>query len=821
MVVVCLLFAGCTGKPSEVSPRTGPPSSAASPITSTQVSADPATGLSVLGRVGELSGHATDGTWFDSRELDGCVWIAILLPESGVPGPLVAALAKLSTAVEKLPEQREIHLVCFRQSPPANSPPQPPFSPSAAWKIVTLATDQVSVWSKTALGESAAENAETSGDSPPCLVLVDATGRVRGRDYSPTPEGLPLLVDDLRRTFAERKAVPPEIVNPPWFASRREAQLVAAKDYSAQHDFQFTDRRIESGIRFRNKIVDDAGKFYKAGHYDHGNGVAIADADLDGREDIYFVNQVGGNELWRNLGGGKFENITSASGVALADRIGVSASFADIDNDGDPDLYVTTTRGGNALFENDGTGHFRDISVASGTNYVGHSSAAVFFDFNRDGLLDLFVVNVGRFTSDERKRVTMEPLRDELQGEYFYYDAYKDAFAGHLKPERAERSILYQNLGGNVFRDVTEVMGLVDESWSGDASPLDVNSDGWPDLYLVNMQGNDEYYENVKGQSFVCKSREVFPKTPWGSMGIKSFDFDNDGDLDLFVTDMHSDMSSHIGPEREQLKSDMKFPDSFLQTQGQSLYGNAFFRNAGNGKFEEVSDSVGAENYWPWGLSVGDLNADGFQDVFIASSMNLPFRYGVNSVLLNDRGRKFLGSEFVLGVEPRRGGRTAIPWYEVGCGGADAGHLDCQGRSGRVVVWAALGSRSSVIFDLDQDGDLDIVTNDFNSEPLVLVSNFAERHPKLQYLKVRLRGTASSRQGLGAVVRVKAGKQVWTQVHDGKSGYLSQSADLLYFGLGSITQLDELEIQWPSGRRQTVPGPLSLNVVLDVTENKE
>ena len=121
----------------------------------------------------------------------------------------------------------------------------------------------------------------------------------------------------------------------------------------------------------------------------------MADVDGDGLYDIYFVNQVGGNELWRNLGGGRFGNITSQAGVALPDRISVAASFADIDNDGDEDLFVTTVRGGNALFENDGHGKFRDITKEAGLELVTHSSGAVFFDYDNDGLLDLLVCNVG------------------------------------------------------------------------------------------------------------------------------------------------------------------------------------------------------------------------------------------------------------------------------------------------------------------------------------------------------------------------------------------------------------------------------------------
>src|SRR5215471_18596234 len=142
-----------------------------------------------------------------------------------------------------------------------------------------------------------------------------------------------------------KRFVPPDLEDADiWLRKLAAEQANAAKDTTVFHDFQFTDRFAESGITFRNSIVDDAGRAYKAVHYDHGNGIAIADVDGDGLLDIYFVNQVGGNQLWRNLGGGRFENITESAGVAVPDKISVSASFADIDNDGDQDLYVTTVR---------------------------------------------------------------------------------------------------------------------------------------------------------------------------------------------------------------------------------------------------------------------------------------------------------------------------------------------------------------------------------------------------------------------------------------------------------------------------------------------
>ena len=614
-----------------------------------------------------------------------------------------------------------------------------------------------------------------------------------------------------------RIADPEEILDPPWLEARRLAQLATADSFGVFHGFGFTDRIAESGIDFVHRIVDDAGRHYVANHYDHGNGVALADVDDDGRLDLYFVSQIGDNGLWHNAGDGRFTDRTAAAGVALGDRVGVTASFADTDNDGDADLFVTNVLDGNVLYAGDGTGGFADVTAEAGVGYRGHSSAAVFFDYDRDGLVDLFVANIGQYTRPGSP-VEVIGYRREQSEEASYHVGFDDAFAGHLKPPRYERSLLYQNRGANRFTDVTADQGLVDVSWSGAAVPMDANEDGWPDLYVLNMQGHDEYYENAAGEHFERKSRQVFPRTPWGSMGAQVLDFDNDGHLDLYLTDMHSDMSGRIGPDREKLKSDMQWPESFLRSGGRSIFGNAFFRNLGGGVFEEISDQIGAENYWPWGLSTGDLNADGYEDVFIASSMNYTYRYGINSVLLNDRGQRFRDSEFLLGVEPRRDGRTAKPWFEVDCSGADTDHPICAGRSGRHVVWGALGTRSSAIADLDDDGDLDIVTNEFNSEPMVLLSDLSARLPTLRYLKVRLRGSVSNRDGLGAVVRVHAGDQTYTKVHDGQSGYLTQSRMPLYFGLGAAEAVDRVEVTWPSGTTQVTGGPVATNTLVEVAE---
>jgi hypothetical protein len=624
-----------------------------------------------------------------------------------------------------------------------------------------------------------------------------------------------------RRTSSKLPASLPEVQYPnpdigtDLLPDRQKAQMDTVSQFKVFHEFQFTDKLKESGITFVHHAVDDATKGFTLTHYDHGNGIVAADVDGDGLYDIYFVNQVGGNELWKNLGGGKFKNITQAAGVALSDRISVAAAFADIDNDGDQDLFVTSVRGGNALFENDGHGHLKDITKEAGLDLVAHSSGAVFVDYDNDGLLDLLVCNVGRYTSDQKGP----------NGEYV---GLQDAFMGHLHPERFEYPVLYRNMGHNRFKDVTAEVGLNPVGWCGDATFADLNGDGRPDLFLLNMAGSSHYYENSGGKEFIDKTAQYFPKTPFGSMGTIFFDYDNDGRPDLFITDMHSDMFQEVGPEAEKLKAASHPPQSRLGGPPNNfIFGNALYHNLGDGKFEEVSDRLGVENYWPWGPSVGDLNADGWRDIFIPSGMGFPFRYGINSLLLNSRGEKFLDAEFILGVEPRHDGRTHTPWFELNCSQKVPESLifhmqgtdPCKGRSGQIVVSASLSSRSALIFDVDNDGALDIVTNDFNAPPQFLISNLAQRKA-IHWLKVVLVGTKSNRNGLGANVRVYAGGNTYTQYNDGKSGYLSQSVLPLYFGLGDADKIDRIEVDWPSGRKQVLTDGARVNQTLQITEAK-
>lgn len=607
----------------------------------------------------------------------------------------------------------------------------------------------------------------------------------------------------------------------PALEAEKKKQLAEAQSWKVFHDFQFDDKYEESGIRFEHHPVDDASKTYMAVHYDHGNGIAVADVDGDGKLDVYFVNQLGGNQLWRNVGGGKFENITSQAGVGLADKVSVTASFADIDNDGKPDLLVTTVRMGTFLFKNLGGGKFSDITAQSGLNInpkrLPHSSGAIFFDFNNDGLLDLFIANVGSYTTEQK-------------GRGGFYRGRRDAFIGWQYPLRSEQSVLYQNMGGGKFKDVSKEMGLEHRGWSGDATVCDVNGDGWPDLYVLSMSGDDKLYINEQGKHFSEQTAQYFPKTPWGAMGVKFFDWNGDGLMDLFVTDMHSDMTTaqikagdtNFTATFEKVKSDpwcsIDWTPTTRRSASNNILGNAFYVNKGGGKFEEVSQKIGAETYWPWGITVADLNADGLEDVFVAAGMGYPLRYAKNSVLLNDGGQRFVDSEFVLGVEPRKGNRIEKEFFTLDCSGEDKKHPLCTGKSGIVTVMGSTSSRSAAAIDIDDDGDLDLITNEWSDHPMVLVSNLAEKK-KIHFTKIKLVGAASNRDGIGATVKVHSGGKTFTRFNDGKSGYLSQSDMPLYFGLGNADKIDSVEVAWPSGRKQTVTN-VGVNSATTITEEK-
>src|SRR5262249_239365 len=266
--------------------------------------------------------------------------------------------------------------------------------------------------------------------------------------------------------------------------------------------------------------------------------VAVGDFDNDGHEDIYFLNQLGRNALYKNRGDGTFLDVTDQAGVGMGDRICVGATFADYDNDGYPDLFVTSTRGGNVLFHNEPVDpsdpskgrKFVDVTKKAKIERIPprHSQTAVFFDYDNDGYLDLFVTNTAQWTLDEKDA-----------GSRYYLGP---ASLTKLVTMPREHNILYHNNGDGTFTDVTEKAGLQGDGWSGDVARFGYDGDGFLDLLVTNMFGTSHLFHNNGNGTFTEVTADALGKTSFGAIGAKAFDFNNDGKLDLLLVDMHSDM---------------------------------------------------------------------------------------------------------------------------------------------------------------------------------------------------------------------------------------------------------------------------------------
>jgi hypothetical protein len=569
----------------------------------------------------------------------------------------------------------------------------------------------------------------------------------------------------------------------------------------------FQERAREAGIAFRmNFLSREQGERFRINLYDHGSGLAVGDYDNDGHEDIYFLNEHGPNALYRNRGDGTFEDVTAKAGVSLGDRVSVGATFADYDNDGWADLFVTSTRGGNVLFHNRGNGTFEDVTAKAGVSHVGHSQTPVFFDYDNDGYLDLFVTNTARWTTD-----VFDFTGGNFEGK---------ADLASLATSPVEFNILYRNNGNGTFTDVTASAGLYGRGWAGDVAVFDYDEDGFLDLFVPSMFGRGQLYRNNGHGGFSDVTAETLGPTSHGAIGTKVFDYDGDGRLDLFVVDMHSDMwmgvdSRHTTLELAKATQHRRFlspngptvdeqAEGFIRSQRQQfamegqkydelLFGNALYRNLGHGKFAETALKAGLETFWPWGIAAGDYDNDGNEDVFITSGMGYPFYYWPNQLMMNSGDGTFRDRAADLGIEPPARGI----YLEQRIGGKPA----------------ARSSRSAVVADFDGDGRLDIVANNFNDRPYY----FANRFPKRNYIAFRLTGTSSNRDAIGAVVQLWSGKAVMIRQVNPAGGYLSQSSRVVHFGLGDRSKVDRIEIRWPRGIVQTLDNP-AINTLHQIRE---
>jgi hypothetical protein len=565
----------------------------------------------------------------------------------------------------------------------------------------------------------------------------------------------------------------------------------------------FQEMGEAAGLRFHMTfLTGEQGETFKINLYDHGSGVCVSDYDGDGLDDIYLLNQLGTNGLFRNRGDGTFADVTAEAGVGMGDRICSSASFADIDNDGDQDLFVASTRGGNLLFRNDGKGRFEDVTAAAGLELVAHTQGVSFFDFDSDGDLDLYLTNTAGWTLDFR-----DPAGRYFVGQSELFD---------LVQSTPEKNVLYRNEGDGTFVDVTEETGAAGEGWGGDIATFDADGDGDQDLFVTNMFGVSILLRNEEGKRFTNVTQDALGITSWGAVGCKPLDYNGDGRLDLFVTDMHSDMWMSFDMTPEDMEESRRFggPEGPMVERGlmdtatanqywdlvllneeiarRVIFGNTLYQNLGNGRFEEVSARANVETLWPWSIATADYDLDGREDAFIASGMGYPYFPWPNALLMSAGDGTFVRRERDAGVDPRPGGGTL---------------RYIRGER------ASRSSRSAAVIDFDADGRPDLVVNNFNERPYLYRNRFAMKH----WVALRLTGTRSNRDAIGALARLEAGDTVQVRQVCGAGGYLAQSTKTLYFGLGDRDTIDRCVVIWPSGTRQELRD-LAPDRLHDVTE---
>lgn len=575
----------------------------------------------------------------------------------------------------------------------------------------------------------------------------------------------------------------------------------------------FREAAFESSLKFRmNFLPAEQGWDYKINPYDHGAGLAVGDIDGDGFDDVYFLDQSGANSLFRNKGDGTFEDVTNQAGVALGDRVCVAATFADYDNSGRQSLFVTSTRGGNVLFKNLGGGRFQDVTTQAGLTLVGHCQTAMFFDFDNDGWLDLLVTRTADWT------------RPRLDTRAHYYPGLGTIWDLAARPK--EPNVLYHNQGDGTFRDVSYKAGLKGHGWSVDAGVFDYDEDGYLDVLITNMFGASQLYHNQGDGTFGEVTRQMLGRTSWGGMGCKAFDFNNDGRLDALIVDMHSDMWLPSRDDRAMraiafkgrstkyptvtgaasnypklvpnvAEQERRLNEMFDIHNDEVVFGNSFFKNLGGGKFEEISDRAGLETFWPWGITNGDFDNDGFEDLFLASGMGYPFFYWPNALMMNNGNETFTDHARAEAIEPPPGGI----YQEERINGKPA----------------ARSSRAAAVADFTNRGRLDIVVNNFNDYAYY----FRNQFPSKNYVQFRLTGTKSNRDAIGAVIKLHIGEAVLTRQVYPAGGYLAQSSRTLHFGLGKHQKIDRVEIRWPGQKKAQEINNVAVNQRHDIVERRD
>ncbi len=535
-----------------------------------------------------------------------------------------------------------------------------------------------------------------------------------------------------------------------------------------------------SGLDFVNEIIEqEAFNVLEYEYFYNGGGVAVGDINNDGLPDLYFTANMGPDRLFLNKGNLQFEDITGSTGIVENPNWTTGVTMADVNGDGFLDIYVCRSgkvseeRRRNALYINNGDLTFTDRAAEYGIDDPSYSTHATFFDYDRDGDLDLFLLN----HSIER---------------YFRFNVYfmkqqRDPLAGDK---------LYRNDNGR-FVNVSEEAGIIGNPLGFGLSAIvsDINKDGWLDLYVANDYVEDDYlYINNRDGTFREEVRSWFAHTSYSSMGSDIGDFNNDGLPDILTLDMLAEDNL-----RQKL---LKGPEDFRFYENMRLNGyheqymrNMLQLNNGNGSFSEIGQLAGiATTDWSWAALFADFDRDGFKDILVTNGYmrdytNMDFlEFTLKEAFMEAQqtGKSLSAHELVQHM-PTSPLRNYI--YR------NNGHLQFEDKS---VAWGLDHSglsNGAVFADLDRDGDLDIVVNNINAAAY-LYENLADVQLDTRFLQIRLEGPAGDRFGIGSKVQVTGpnGEQFYREMVPSR-GYLSAVEPELFFGVGDLDSV-EVTVVW-------------------------
>ncbi|NND31215.1 MAG: CRTAC1 family protein, partial [Saprospiraceae bacterium] len=549
----------------------------------------------------------------------------------------------------------------------------------------------------------------------------------------------------------------------------------------------------ETSIDFINQIQDQKDfNIINYRNYYNGGGVAIGDVNNDGLNDIFFTANMTPNRLFLNHGDFRFEDITEIAGVGGTKVWSTGVTMADVNADGWLDIYVCNSGNidgidkENELFINQKDGTFEEQSGAYGLDNPGYSTHAAFFDYDLDGDLDCYILN-NSFTSPERiaaKNQKRESI-DDLGGDK-----------------------LLRNEDGK-FLDVTTEAGIFSSpiGFGLGVSIVDVNSDFLPDIYISNDFWERDYlYVNQGDGTFLEELENSVDYIPSSSMGSDAGDLDNDGDQDLFVTDMLPGNNYRLKTLFEfesYYQDDIKLKAGFYYQYMQ----NCLQVNRGDGKFIEQAHLSGlASTDWSWGTLIFDFDLDGFRDILVCNGIyhditNLDFRDFISDrsevdKIFQESGRVDL-RDFLKDLSSTKIVNRAF---------VNQGDLNFVDLADSLGLGEPSFSNGAAYGDLDNDGDLDLVINNVNMPCFVYRNNAIERQG-YHYLKINFRGPKHNPYGVGTSVKIFSGTGSQISMCMPSRGFQSAVPAELIFGLGTSSIVDSLQVVWPGGHHESIFNP--------------